>query len=135
MKLTDKHFIDWESETFGFGYGSGEEYTLKALKDFFDCFVKNFYDYEQLEKKLGKTVTWLMINILCHADIIEYGTSPRYAWINEKGKLLKKFINNKTVDELCDLTDTDEDYTYCYSDYCNCEANGNVNCENPLFKK
>jgi len=32
--MKDKHFIDWESDIFGFGYGSGEQFTLAALKEF-----------------------------------------------------------------------------------------------------
>jgi hypothetical protein len=34
MELSDKNFIGWEGDVFGFGYGTGEQYTLKALKDF-----------------------------------------------------------------------------------------------------
>jgi hypothetical protein len=34
--MTDKNFIDWESQVFGYGYGTGEEYTLKALQVFIE---------------------------------------------------------------------------------------------------
>lgn len=129
MKVNNKHFIDWESETFGYGYGTGEVYTLKALKDFYDCLINGSYDYRQLEKKLGKTVAWLMINILCKADIIDYGTSPRFGWLSTKGELLKDFIEHKSVNELYKITDVDENYIYCYSTHCNCLEP----CNNPLF--
>jgi len=30
-KIENKQFIDWEAHTFGFGYGTGEQYTIPAL--------------------------------------------------------------------------------------------------------
>lgn len=129
-KIEDKHFIDWEGEIFGYGYGTGEEYTLLALKMFFDTLTEDRnYDYEQLEKKMGHMTAWLMINILCHADIIEYGPSPRFGWISKKGKLLGEYIKGKTVDELYDKINTDENYIHCYKGICNCDKP----CNNPLF--
>ena len=139
--ITDKHFIDWESNTFGYGYGTGEEHTIPALKAFLGAIDKTergtySYDYEKLEKTVGKTVAWLFINILCHVDMIDYGTSPRAGWLNEKGILLKEFTDSKTDDELYDLTSVDEDYVDCYPNSCNCGPNGYVDgekCDNPLF--
>ena len=120
MKLTDKSFIDWEVEYFGFGYGTGEEFTLKALKKFFSKFG-NGYDHRDVEKAFGELSAWLLINILCGADIIEYGTSPRFGWFTEKGELLRDYIKSKKNDELYNLImDTDENYIYCGKDYCNC---------------
>lgn len=133
MKLTNKHFIDWESSVFGYGYGTGEEYTLTALKRFLELCNKNEehgYNYEILEKELTPTTAWLLINILCHADIIEYGTSPRFGWLTEKGDYLKEFIDKKTAEDLYEMVNVDSDYVHCYPDHCNCE----VNCNNPMFK-
>ena len=131
MKVTDKYFIDWESSIFGYGYGTGEQYTLKALKDFMKYLDDSSYDYDTLERKMGsKTVAWLMINILCHADILEYGTSPRYGWLSEKGILLREYLKNKTVDQLYELTNVNSDYVHCYKTHCNCDV---VKCLNPLF--
>ncbi|GAG02270.1 unnamed protein product, partial [marine sediment metagenome] len=46
MKTIEEQFIDWESEVFGFGYGSGEEHILKALKEFFETIeLKEIKDY------------------------------------------------------------------------------------------
>lgn len=138
MSLTPKHFIDWESETFGYGYGSGEEHTLGALKTFFGSLdatngANLMYDYTVLEKLLTPATAWLLINVLCHADIIDYGTSPRYAWINEKGKLVKEFMDGKTVDELYELTAgaLSRDHEHCYRDSCNCDTP----CNNPMWAK
>jgi hypothetical protein len=131
--MKNKHFIDWESETFGYGYGSGEVWTIPALRKFLELCnegdYEHAYNHEVLEKKLKSTVAWLLINILCHADIIEYGTSPRYGWLTKKGELLKSFMANKTEDELLEMISVDQYYNHCYKDYCNCDSP----CNNPLF--
>jgi len=72
-----------------------------------------------------------MINILCHADVIEYGTSPRYGRLTPKGVLLKHFVRDREVDDLYTLTSVDENYVHCYPEHCNCETK----CENPMFKR
>lgn len=122
MKTQDEQFIDWESAVFGFGYGTGENYTLKALKQFFDLLTDDrSYDYEMLEKAMTPTVAWLMINILARADIIEYGTSPRFGWLTEKGEKLSKYLQTKTVDALYEIVmRVEEGYYGCGDDYCNC---------------
>lgn len=139
MEITDKNFIDWESTVFGYGYGTGEEFTLKALIEFFNnCFKEDSillkYDYEIMETKLGSTVAWLMINILAKANIIEYGTSPRYGWLTKAGEFLYEYVKTKNFDELYDIVmSTDEDYDYCYPDHCECDK-GIDEC-NPLFNR
>lgn len=139
LKITDKDFIDWENHYFGFGYGTGEQYTLPALKAFLahcDGDTNEIYDYEVLEKELGPAVAWLLINILCHADIIEYGTSPRCGWLSKKGKMLKEYVDLKSVDDLYDLAaTTDGDYTYCFPDSCQCGEKIIPEPCNPLFKR
>lgn len=135
--ITNKHFIDWEASVFGFGYGSGEPHTLAALKSFLELCARRdgpngvfAYDYQQMEGSLGHTVAWLMINILAHADVIEYGSSPRYGWLTQQGEMLKEFISERTVDQLYDLTSVDhENYVHCAPEYCNCDTP----CANPLF--
>lgn len=102
----DKQFWDWHSEWFGFGYGTGEEHVLPALRKFFSLLTKHTpmsswgYDYRELEKELTPTVAWLLINILCKADVIEYGTSPRVARIDSKYDWLREYFLNHTEEEL-----------------------------------
>jgi hypothetical protein len=136
MKITDKNFIDWENQIFGYGYGTGEEYTIPALKQFFRLLKDNRqYDYEILEKHYGELAAWLLINILCHADILDYGTSARFGWLSEKGEMLRDYIAMKTEKELYDLTSVKGgEYVGCYPMCCNCGSNcgKKVNC-NPLF--
>ena len=87
----EQHFINWESHTFGYGYGTGEPHILPALKAFFDCLGRDgnlhAYDYQRLESALTPTVAWLLINVLCSADILEYGTSPRHGWLTTAGQI------------------------------------------------
>jgi hypothetical protein len=134
--ITEKHFVDWEAQVFGFGYGSGESYVLRPLKQFFALCKQGTlsprYSYEELEERIGCSATWLLINALCHADVIEYGISPRYAWLTGKGILLKEFVDSYTVEELCGMVAVDKGYVYCFSGHCNCEPEG-PNCNNPLF--
>ncbi len=129
--MKDKYFIDWESQVFGYGYGSGEEYIFDGLKAFFSCVKKDgCYEHEVIEKSLGGLSCWLFINILCRADIIDYGTSPRYVWLSDKGKILKEYIESKTTEELYKMTNVDESYAHCSKEHCNCTGE---KCNNPLF--
>lgn len=139
-KTIEDYFRDWESSTFGFGYGTGEEFTLAALKTFLANCEGEFksYDYRVLERELTPTVAWLMINILCGTDILDYGTSPRGAWLTPEGANLKSFVDTKTLAELeaicCDHPD---DHVGCMRDACNCGDNtvmGRV-CDNPFWEK
>lgn len=130
MEITDKHFIDWENHVFGYGYGTGETHTLLALRKFMAHIDGRTYDYKKLEDGLGVTVAWLLINTLCHEDVLEYGASPRFGWLTEKGEMIKKYITSKIVDELYELTaGRDYNYTPCYPKCCNCDTP----CNNPLF--
>ena len=120
-KTIEAQWIDWEAHVFGFGYGSGEPHTLAALKNFMGaCQAEGGYDYQALESILTPTVAWLLINTLAHHDILEYGTSPRYAWLTKSGKALKEFCDGHTLEELATLaTSRTEDDPPCYPDTCN----------------
>ena len=136
-KALGDSFADWESHVFGCGYGTGEPHVLAALKHFLSaCPVEGTYDHERLEHACGPTVAWLLINALAKADIIEYGTSPRYGWLTDEGRRLKAFVEPKEVGELVALTCRDEDYLNCYPDACNCGSQGYEKgriCENPFW--
>ena len=142
-KTLDHYFKDWESHVFGLGYGSGEEHVIPALRRFFELTPPDVrggtYDYRVLEKELGATVAWLLINILGRADILEYGTSPRYAWLTGKGERLHAYLASKSNEELVELVcSRDEDDIICSPDACNCGVNGYIKgriCPNPFFLK
>lgn len=101
--MSDIYFIGWEEEVFGFGYGTGEEPILKALKLFLNLCCSHGgrgYDYRELEDKLGPATTWFLINSLCKVDNLEYGCSPRYGWLTSSGLYLKNYVMSKSIDEL-----------------------------------
>ena len=130
MKSNNDYFADWESHVFGYGYGSGEPNVIPLLRRFLGLMPEGNYDYAKLEE-IGPEQAWLLINTLCHADIIEYGTSPRFGWLTEQGKSLRDFVLSKTPDELIEMTNKDQDYLMCYPDHCNCD---NGKCNNPFWK-
>lgn len=141
-KTLDQNFIDWEANAFGYGYGTGEPHIIPTLKTFMDTIgrkdLPTAYDYQNLEAVLGPAVAWLLINTLCHVDIIDYGSSPRFGWLTNQGITLKEFISTKTVAELIDLCcERDENYIICYPNSCNCGPEGydpNLVCHNPFWK-
>lgn len=143
-KTIEQNFADWEGGVFGFGYGTGEEHYLPALKTFLESVgrpeMPHAYEYEVLEKAVGATVAWLLICMLCRANIIEYGTSPRYGWLTEEGQNLRVFVASKTAEELyeiCCNRSEDDDPGPCYPDACNCGPRGyqeGVKCPNPFWK-
>jgi len=137
-RTIDDHFYDWESDVFGFGYGSGEEYTLPAIKAFMSAIpADGKYDYGVLESALGPTVAWLLINTFAHANLISYGTSPRYGWLEPAGMRLKGYLDGKTFDDLVAVMNSHAaDYFPCFKDGCNCGDRGWVNqkiCHNPFW--
>lgn len=108
MKKEDACFIGWESEVFGFGYGTGEMPIIKSLRLFLkECPTDTPYDYIEIEEKVGETITWLLINALCAANNLEYGSSTRYAWLTESGKKLQLYLLSKTDDELYEILMSD----------------------------
>lgn len=136
----EKSFRDWESNTFGFGYGSGEPSIIHALKIFLSLCTDDGYDYQTIEAAIGVTVTWLLINALCRhgVNVIEYGVSPRYGWLNEHGKRLRDFIAEHSEEDLVNIIcNRTQDDIVCYSDACNCGPRGYEKgrvCPNPFWE-
>lgn len=141
-KTIEQHFADWEGDLFGFGYGSGEPHIIPALKKFFALCPQpdaeyRAYEYEVLERELGATVAWFIINAMGQGDVIEYGSSPRYAWLTKGGYALKAYFDSHTEDELLEIVCRrgEDDYP-CYRDVCNCGPSGHqpgVKCDNPFW--
>lgn len=137
MKTIEQHFADWESNAFGYGYGSGEEHVLGVLKSFLAALpATGSYDYEVLESAVSAPVAWLLINALAHDDHIEYGGSPRYGWLTPSGKALAEFISGRTLEQVVGATDQGDDYVHCYPEHCNCD-DGEGDCRplNPFWPK
>lgn len=100
MTEQEKHFIEFQSEVFGYGYGTGDEHTLRAIKGFLAAINGCTYDYRLIENTVGPQIAWLLINMFCHADLIDYGTSPRFGWLSDSGLRLKEFVDARTVEEM-----------------------------------
>lgn len=135
-KPLERHFAEWHAHVFGFGYGTGEEHILPALAAFLTAIPhEGPYDYQSIETAVTPTVAWLLINTLCQADIIEYGTSPRFGWLTKEGRALRDFVNTKTTEQLYELA-TMDGLDYCAPDLCNCGPNGYTPkklCHNPFW--
>jgi hypothetical protein len=141
MKTMEEYFRDWEDDAFGFGYGTGEEHIIPAIKTFFELLTKSprcdifGYSYLVLEQKLGPAVTWLLINRLCQVGVIEYGTSPRNGWLSPNGMRLKEYISSKSFDDLYQIcTSIDEFTILCYPFVCNCDQKDGARCRNPFWR-
>ena len=138
-KSLPEYFRDWESYAFGFGYGTGEQHIIPALRTFMETVAADgLYDYRDLEFALGPLPAWLLINALAGdvGAIIEYGTSPRFGWLTEGGKKLREFILSHTDDQLYEFTFCTGDDVICYPDACNCGPKGYEKdriCANPFW--
>lgn len=130
----DKYFIDWENYVFGYGYGTGDKPVLNTIKKFFEmCNKDNFYSYSASDTT--DSSIWLLINIFCHNNIIEYGGSPRNGWLTLTGQALKSYIDTRSIDQLYNLiTAVSWDYQYCVPGEggCLCEIKS---CVNPFFRE
>lgn len=133
QKTLDDFFTDWETEVFGYGYGTGEDYVMPALAKFLSLVPQEgAYDYNILEKAFETpVVAWLLINTLCEADILDYGTSPRHGWLTKSGRTLKKYFATNSVEHITSIL-WRENYIGCGSNFCNCEENNP--CKNPFFE-
>lgn len=135
-KPIEESFIDWENHVFGLGYGTGERPVLAALRTFLEAIDVAPYDYEYLETAVGADVAWLLITSLVRADIIEYGTSPRYGWLTKEGQALRKFMLSKPLEEIVTLVCGAEEPSYCTPSICNCGPRGyqeGKKCGNPFW--
>ena len=126
-------FKQWEQRVFGAGYGSGELPILGAVKMFFNCLEDDRnYDYKRLEKEMGDTVTWLLINAFDKGNVIEWGTSARFGWLTFCGEFVRDFIKNKTPEELYEIVMEDGE-AICE---CDGEIIGHVECgKNPMVNE
>lgn len=140
----EQHFANWESETFGFGYGTGEPHVMDALGKFMRAIKpapERGYDYQVLEAACGSAVAWLLINALCRwkVEVLEYGTSPRYGWLTREGERLREFVVARSTEQLLEALEADaDDQTHCSFDSCNCGPRGyseGRKCPNPFWSR
>lgn len=139
VKTIDDYFSDWGHDMFGSGYGTGEAFTLQALKEFCELLDPSnslgggfTYSHVKLEASMNPTVAWLLIEMLGRE--LEYGTSPRYGWTTPSGTEVAKYVRAATVDHLYEVVAChdviNEGYIPCYPDGCNCDEQ---HCANPFW--
>jgi hypothetical protein len=142
---TDKHFREWEREAFGYGYGTGEYYILPILHHFFLTLEDGHaYEAENVARELGNAEAWFLLNVLCHMNIVDYGTSPRYGWLTPMGERLRDYVLCRTPEMLYSIVMADG-YNHgvfdvseeCSLDFCNCPDGvaGQGCLNNPLFNE
>lgn len=142
IKPLDQYFTDWYSHVLPYGYGTGEVAIMPCLTKLMALVPDGkSYDYRVLEEAVTAPVAWLLLGALHNANIFDYGTSTRYAWLTAQGKRLKAYLATHSDDELieiaCEIPYVD-DYSYscCYPDACNCGPRGHqegVTCANPFW--
>ena len=90
-------------------YAYGDEYpTLKMLSTAFKIFNKSemneqlyTYDYRKLIDILkSEELAWATIHLLDAHEMIDWGTSIRFGWLDGKGVNLREYFEKYTVDEL-----------------------------------
>ncbi len=139
MKSLEQYFADWVGDTIGFGYGTGEPHLIAAVRRFLELTPEGEpYDYRMLETELTPAVSWLLICLFGHHDLIEYGVSPRFAWLTASGKRLRAFMLSKTIDDLVGMArrSPDDEVSECYRNACNCSLDGSPagrRCPNPFW--
>lgn len=70
-------------------YGELEYHLDSYIKKFFSVDVKDV-GFEE-SHSLNTVEFWLVVSMLVKMDMLEYGTSPRGAWLTEDGKEFKKY--------------------------------------------
>ena len=70
-------------------YGELEFHLDKYIKRFFSVEVKDVGFDEN--HPMNTIEFWLVVSMLVRMDFLEYGTSPRGAWLTEEGEAFKKY--------------------------------------------
>ena len=93
MEKEDLEFLtEILNESAWFLYGDLDEYFDGFLRR---VFAKDLRDWGFSDVELEPTFAvayWLLISELVRLDLVEYGTSPRGAWLTEKGERFKSLV-------------------------------------------
>lgn len=97
------------SEQLGWGNYGSEQALCVSLKDFLDSIPLDCgYDHELLATKVGAAFAWSLIYQFVALGWINYGTSPRYGWLEGDGVWLKAFVATRSADDLYAIAYGDE---------------------------
>lgn len=102
--MTSEQFRLWYAELPILAYGEiGDDQVQSAFKEILNwkndgVFISGIgtgvYGIPESEHNYTLTEYWLYLGLL--SDCIEYGSSPRGAWLTDKGKEILEFMNNNT---------------------------------------
>jgi hypothetical protein len=81
-------------------YGELEYYLDEYLPKFFSVEVKDVGFNEK--HPMNNLEFWFTVSWLVRMDYLEYGTSPRGAWLTEEGEEFKKYVlsNKEPISKL-----------------------------------
>lgn len=93
MNQEDKQFIaDILNKSRWLFYGDLDEHFTLFLKKVFGHELRE-YGFEEVKMEHDFAVAyWLFLSELVSLNLADYGTSPRGAWLTEKGKRFKKLV-------------------------------------------
>ena len=93
MKKEDKEFMsEILDKSRWLFYGEFEVYLQTFLEEVFKHDLKD-YGFEDIKMSNEFAVAyWSVLSELVSLDLAEYGTSPRGAWLTEKGERFKEII-------------------------------------------
>lgn len=86
-------YEDYVFDQFGYAnYSSNtRDFVVKVLQSLYNQKIKSDNDelyeflYAQINNELEQSFIEFIHTILSHFDLVEYGTSPRYCWLTDKG--------------------------------------------------
>ena len=108
VEISDKDieffYTFWHDELHGNCYGN-EHPLLYAFKIFFDTLIDDQrYDYRELSKAYGdERLCWSIITHLHQLDLIEWGTSIRFGFLNTCRWVDGALKTDNTVERLRDM--------------------------------
>lgn len=116
MTLTDddRMFASLCSDKLGWGAYGGDEALYPALRSFLMWCTPSegsgvpAYDYRDVSEVIGAAAAWLLVYALVRADLVEYGTSPRFGWLTPEGCWLRDYVKNRTPEQLADVHQADD---------------------------
>jgi len=106
MKTIDRYCIDWIHYAFPEGFSVSVLEDLRIFlslctqdEDFIEDGVSFAYEFDIVEKELGETITWLLINVLGKNGIITCGSSIKLGFLTDSGEKLREYLVDKDFDK------------------------------------
>ena len=101
------------SESSWLFYGEFEVYLNSFLKSIFQKELKDFGFDEKLPNDF-QVAYWSVLSELKKLNLVDYGTSPRGAWLTEEGERFKRVIleNDNAIQEAVEITSDEPELVF-----------------------